>query len=155
MLKPSSPDGISEVTLRFRVSAHQLAVPHRSHCGLFAWVSSSVLRVFSFSLRWVVLSAASMALLTAASAQAQSAPSWSTSTPTLQYRSALAQYRGFNDQPVTSWVEANDTVGKIGGWRVYAKEARQPEPAAGNAASTKPEPATGMPGSPMGHGGKP
>lgn len=122
--------------------------------------------MFSFSLRWAVVAAAlPMALyFTAASAHAQSDPGGSAITPALQYRSALAQYRGFTDQPLTSWVEANDTVGKIGGWRVYAKEAREPDAAAGNAASTatgqggkdaRPEPAKSMPGSHMGHGGKP
>ncbi len=30
------------------------------------------------------------------------------------------------DKPV-SWREANDTVARIGGWRVYAREALQPD----------------------------
>ncbi len=119
--------------------------------------------MLSFSLRWAVVAAALPIGLyfTAASAQAQSDPNGSATTPTLQYRSVLEQYRGFKDQPVTSWTEVNDTVGKIGGWRVYAKEARQPDPAAGNAATattdkdTKSEPTKSMPGSPMNHGGKP
>lgn len=41
----------------------------------------------------------------------------------LQYTSALATYRGYTDQTVQSWSEANDRVGRIGGWRAYAKEA--------------------------------
>ena len=121
--------------------------------------------MLSFSLRWAVVAAALPIGLyfTAASAQAQSASGEAkpTPTPTLQYRSALEQYRGFKDQPVTSWAEVNDTVGKIGGWRVYAKEARQPDSAAANAVTTttdkdaKGEPIKSMPGSPMNHGGKP
>ncbi|MGH8758751.1 MAG: hypothetical protein ACREVW_04460 [Burkholderiales bacterium] len=113
--------------------------------------------MLSFSLRWAVAVAALPAglYLTAAPAQAQSDPDGSATGPTLQYRSVLEQYRGFKDQPVTSWVEVNDTVGKIGGWRVYAKEARQPDPAAATDKDTKSEPAKSMPGSPMNHGGKP
>ncbi|MDO8776930.1 MAG: hypothetical protein Q7K57_51125, partial [Burkholderiaceae bacterium] len=30
-------------------------------------------------------------------------------------------------EKVTSWKAANDTVGHIGGWRAYAKEAQQPD----------------------------
>ncbi len=82
------------------------------------------------------------------------------------FQSAFEGYKPYTDEKTGNWVEANDTVGKIGGWRVYAKEARQPDAAAGNAASTatgqsgkdadaRAEPAKGMPGSHMGHGGKP
>lgn len=49
--------------------------------------------------------------------------------PKLQYRSVLSQYQAFNEQPVAPWRETNETVEKIGGWRVYAKEARQAVPA--------------------------
>jgi hypothetical protein len=41
----------------------------------------------------------------------------------LQYTSALSSYQGYADQAVQSWREANDRVGRIGGWRAYAKEA--------------------------------
>ena len=56
------------------------------------------------------------------------------------YRSALEGYQPYSDEPIQSWRESNDTVGKIGGWRVYAREA-QGAPAA-PAASSK-EPAAG------------
>lgn len=46
----------------------------------------------------------------------------------LTYKSALENYQPYKDQPVESWREANDNVGRIGGWRVYANEARQPGP---------------------------
>lgn len=36
--------------------------------------------------------------------------------------------RAAPDKPL-SWREANDTVARIGGWRAYTREARQPEPA--------------------------
>ncbi len=50
-------------------------------------------------------------------------------TPALQYRSALSGYQVWKDEPATGWREANDLSGRIGGWRAYAKEARQPDPA--------------------------
>ncbi|NDE02117.1 MAG: hypothetical protein EBZ91_10305 [Gammaproteobacteria bacterium] len=51
----------------------------------------------------------------------------------LQYSSTLASYKGYADQAVQSWREANDRVGLIGGWRTYAKEA-----AAGQSAPATP-----------------
>lgn len=41
----------------------------------------------------------------------------------LQYVSAFRNYQPYADQPVQPWREANDRVGQIGGWRVYAREA--------------------------------
>lgn len=49
--------------------------------------------------------------------------------PSVRYESSFAQFRRLgNDKPV-AWREANDAVARIGGWRVYAREAQQPEPA--------------------------
>nr|WP_315189811.1 hypothetical protein [uncultured Albidiferax sp.] len=44
-----------------------------------------------------------------------------------KYRSALDGYQPYTDEKTANWKEANDTAGRIGGWRVYAKEARQPQ----------------------------
>ena len=43
----------------------------------------------------------------------------------LEYHSVLTQYQPYREQVLIPWRESNDTVAKIGGWRVYAKEARQ------------------------------
>lgn len=48
----------------------------------------------------------------------------------LQYTSAIGAYQAYEDQPVQSWREANDRVGRVGGWRVYAKEIKNGKPAA-------------------------
>ena len=48
------------------------------------------------------------------------------SVPRVLYKSSLANYRVFPDEKLTSWKEANDNVGRIGGWRAYAKEAQEP-----------------------------
>lgn len=54
----------------------------------------------------------------------------------LQYVSPLRTYKAYADQPVESWREANDRVGRIGGWRAYAKEAQSGEAAKESAAPT-------------------
>lgn len=43
-------------------------------------------------------------------------------TPALHYQSPLKAYQGFSEQPLHDWREANDLVGRIGGWRTYAQE---------------------------------
>ena len=46
----------------------------------------------------------------------------------LQYKSAIGSYQAYVDQEVLSWREANDRVGRIGGWRSYAKEISTGQP---------------------------
>ncbi len=41
------------------------------------------------------------------------------------YRSAFEGYRPFGDPPAVPWREANDAVGRIGGWRAYARETQE------------------------------
>lgn len=59
----------------------------------------------------------------------------------LVYESPLANYRRFTPQSPGSWREANDTVGRIGGWQAYAAEVWEASQAqddaadAGNAAT--------------------
>jgi len=45
----------------------------------------------------------------------------------LQYFSVFTRYQSFREQPLLPWQEINDTVGKIGGWRFYVRDAQQPE----------------------------
>jgi len=79
------------------------------------------------------------------------------SVPALGYQSPFSQYRRLGEDQPLSWRDANDTVTRIGGWRVYTREAQQPDPAppapkpANATAVPKPnEPAKPMP---AGHGG--
>lgn len=58
--------------------------------------------------------------------------------PALVYRSALSTYRPYAEQAVGSWREANETVNRVGGWRTYAREAREPQPTAAPASVPKP-----------------
>lgn len=62
------------------------------------------------------------------------------------WHSALADYQRFSDEKIAPWKASNDTVGSIGGWRAYAKEASEvpvsPAPAGGSAADA-PDPHAG------------
>ncbi len=85
--------------------------------------------------------------------------------PALNYASSFTHHRQLGDEKPISWRDANDTVTRIGGWRVYAREAQQPDPAPaakpGDAApATKPvdaapaaKPNDSAKPMPAGHGG--
>ena len=77
----------------------------------------------------------------------------------LQYRSELEGYRSFADEPIQPWVDSNEVVRKIGGWRTYAAErSTPPAEAKQDPAKTSP-PAPARPASSpsphAGHGSKP
>jgi hypothetical protein len=64
-----------------------------------------------------------------ASAPTTAAAAAKPKAPVAPYRSAFDGYRGFADAKPVPWREANDNVGRIGGWRAYAREAAQANPA--------------------------
>ena len=53
------------------------------------------------------------------------APIVAADTTPVPYRSAFEGYQPYSDEKIVSWKQANDTVGQIGGWRAYSKEASQ------------------------------
>ena len=70
--------------------------------------------------------------------------------PAVRYESAFTQFRRIGDDKPVAWREANDVVARIGGWRVYAREAQQPDPAAEKpAASPAQAPASAPASSPV------
>ena len=84
--------------------------------------------------------------------------------PAQTYASSLKLDQRIASEGPTSWREANDTVTRIGGWRIYAREASQsapeskptpapaaPEPLAPAAPAVLPAPAA----TPHAHGGHP
>lgn len=75
-------------------------------------------------------STASPAKSVAPSSKAADASDPKAIVPPLVYRSAFQGYRPNAEAEVGKWKETNDKVGRIGGWRVYAKEAAQPDAAA-------------------------
>ena len=48
----------------------------------------------------------------------------SAQVPAAAYRSPFADYRILGDEAVGNWRKANDEVGRIGGWREYARDAQ-------------------------------
>ena len=61
-------------------------------------------------------------------------------TPPTMYQSPFADYRPLGEDKNTPWRDANDTVGKIGGWRAYAREAAEAMKARGITDAVKPAP---------------
>ena len=82
---------------------------------------------------------------TAAALLAAAWPGAFAGEPATQQRSAFDGYRRFADEPVADWRALNDTVGRIGGWQAYAREAAAAAQAASGAA---PAGATSRPTSP-------
>ncbi len=94
-----------------------------------------MVRTRSISIRRWLVPAALLASLSISSlaTQAQPAPRASrpdpldpkASVPALTYESSFFEYRKLGEEKPVSWRDANDTVTRIGGWRVYAREAQQ------------------------------
>ena len=71
---------------------------------------------------WLML----VAVTGIAQAQADKGPVSNTASAVgLTYRSVLENYQPYSAQQVQPWRESNDNVGRIGGWRAYAKETGQ------------------------------
>ena len=94
-------------------------------------------------------------LLLAAQAQAQSPTTLrpdpldpKAQVPVVRYSSPFAQYRPLGDDKPVAWREANDAVARIGGWRVYAREAQQADPAAADRPAAPPAQAPAAPPAP-------
>jgi hypothetical protein len=55
--------------------------------------------------------------------------------PPASHASSLAHYRPAGETEVAPWKATNDTVGRIGGWRAYAREASAPPASAAPASA--------------------
>lgn len=83
-------------------------------------------------------------------AQAQTAPAAARAdpldpnarVPALNHSSSFALYLRLAEDAPISWREANDHVTRIGGWRVYAREAQQSDPAPASKPGQTPNPAS-------------
>jgi hypothetical protein len=107
-----------------------------------------VVRFLAASLAAVILTPVPALAQLAAPAAASTA---SAPAPTPRYRSAFEGHARTDDPKAVPWRQANDLVGRIGGWKAYAREA-QASPAAGTPASpgAAPGPVTG-PSAPAGN----
>ena len=97
---------------------------------------------------WRLLPLSLALLASTASAQARPDPVTPIPAVKLEYRSTLSTYKAYADQPVQSWREANEEVGRIGGWRAYAKEMQAGEPPGAGASAPAAAPAHTMGGKP-------
>jgi hypothetical protein len=103
--------------------------------------------------RWPQIPAALAFVSTLATAAAPAEPTDAhAAVPPVIYRSALANHQPLTDAPAITWPQANRTVGQVGGWRAYAREASQPDAAASATPSTPSTPSTPTPHH---HGHKP
>ncbi len=95
----------------------------------------------------IISGGALSALLLAVPAAAQApAPG---SAP-IAWRSAFEGYQPYTEAPVANWREANDTVGRIGGWRAYAREAQEAQGAQEGREASGSIPPTGAAHAPSG-----
>lgn len=87
--------------------------------------------------------------LSAAQSPAPAGPAPVTQASPPAFRSAMDGYKPYTEESTVNWKEANDTTARIGGWRAYAKEARQPQtpeaPPTGGAGNAPAKPLTGAP----------
>ncbi len=94
----------------------------------------------------LVLASSSVAVFaqTDGAALAGGAASAQADTSRGSYRSAFEGYRPYTDEKIISWQGANDTAGRIGGWREYARESAPAAPASkAPDATAKPDPHAG------------
>jgi len=75
------------------------------------------------------------------------------SVPAVAYASSLSRQRRPVGDKAIAWREANDAAARVGGWRTYAREAQQPQPAPAAAAVQPSSPDPKAPPAPQGHGG--
>lgn len=115
--------------------------------------------MITFRLRWLP-PAALCALAFATAAQTPPSPArqpdpldHGAKVPAVAYESAFSRYRRAGDDKAIPWREANDTAARIGGWRAYAREAQQPDPAPSAPAAMPAKPDAKVMPTPQGHGG--
>lgn len=84
---------------------------------------------------------AALAVFTAAPVLAAAQSGATPAVPQPVYRSVFEGYRAFTDEPVRPWRETNETVGRIGGWRAYAREAQSGDARPAAAGASAPTPA--------------
>ena len=58
-------------------------------------------------------------------AQPQHAQNPTQTSSVVRYQSPIAHYQPYRDMAVQPWAQSNQTVQEVGGWRAYAKEAKE------------------------------
>lgn len=110
--------------------------------------------MITFRLRWLLPVAALTALTAARAGDPLADPGQPSPldaqvrVPAVVYDSAFKSYRAHADDPLQSWPQALETVGRIGGWRAYAREAAPTPTEAPQGSAAAPA----APPAPIGHG---
>lgn len=91
--------------------------------------------------RWLALLLVAPGALAQHSGHAPAPPAASAAAPA--FESVFKGYQPFSDEAITPWPAANDTVGRIGGWRAYARQARESAPGTGPQTGAQPDPHAG------------
>lgn len=108
--------------------------------------------------RWLLPAACALTALATVAAPADPLDA-SAAVPPFVYRSTFDSYRNLAEPAPLGWREANDVVGRIGGWRAYAREASAAQAAEAPALTVAPVPGqpapapAPAPAQPAGHGG--
>jgi hypothetical protein len=79
------------------------------------------------SLAWLRRAPLLFVLLSVRVADAQGPTPPAPQAPAVEYQSIFDRYLKYVEQPVAAWRESNDNVGRVGGWRAYAREAHRPD----------------------------
>ena len=117
---------------------------------MFAKSKAATLPLWAIAGLQLVLVSAPSAARAQATAPASPAPASARSdpadakapVPAALYVSPLRAYQGFAEPQVAPWRETNDLVRQRGGWRAYAREAREPDaPKSVAPAASQPAPA--------------
>jgi hypothetical protein len=97
----------------------------RLHDFLFPQIDGNSMSRYLLLLPWMAVLSSTAALTVSAqpAPQVSPPPSQAGQAPAAGYQSTLEGYQPFTDEKILPWKQANDTVGKIGGWRAYAREA--------------------------------
>lgn len=114
----------------------------RLHDFLFPQIDGNSMSRYLLLLPWMAVLSSTATVSAQPAPQVSPPPSQAGQAPTANYRSTLEGYRPFTDEKILPWKQANDTVGKIGGWRAYAKEAHDAA-ATGDQAPNSTSPASG------------
>ena len=91
-------------------------------------------------IRFLIALTSSATLAATCFAQTPAAGNAAAKTTAEPVRSAFNGYRAYNDEEVSNWKAANESVARIGGWREYARQAQSEQTPPPRAAAPEAKP---------------
>ena len=92
------------------------------------------------STRFLIALTSSATLAATCFAQTPAAGNAAAKTTAEPVRSAFNGYRAYNDEEVSNWKAANESVARIGGWREYARQTQSEQTPPPRAAAPEAKP---------------